>query len=281
MLKSVARKALGSQLRAKLAHECLSATKEIGGVECAFQMIKCASITTSTTCRGIHIEEEVYNRQRHIINLGNRVVTASPDAWIAPSAVVVGDVDIFENVSIWHNCVIRGDLNGIRIGAFSNIQDRSVLHAARTSPTGLPALTHIGKKVSIGQGCLLRSVHIEDECVVGDKSIMLEGSMMEKNSVLLPGSVLPPGRRVPAGEVWGGSPAKFQRKLTKDEKLEIPKMAESVLPVVDQYRSEFLPDSFAYTEAEELREGLKPDSQLVLGADLQRISDEALGKAPE
>lgn len=237
------------------------------------------SIYTSTTVqKPIHVEDEVYNRQRSVMNLTNRVVTSAPDAWIAPSAVVVGDVDIFENVSIWHNCVVRGDLNSIRIGAGSHVKDRTVIHAAKTSPTGLPASTVIGQRVSIGQGCLLRSVTIGNECVVGDKSILLEGSRMEPQSVLEAGSVLPPGRFVPTGQVWGGSPATFVRKLSKDEKAAIPQMADAVLPVVDQYKSEFLPESSAYREAELLREELAKDSPLVLGADLQAISDAALGK---
>lgn len=233
--------------------------------------------TSSTHLQPIHIEDEVYNRQRSVMNLNNRVVTTSPDAWIAPSAVVIGDVDIFENVSIWHNCVVRGDLNSIRIGAGSHVKDRTVIHAAKTSPTGLPASTVIGQRVSIGQGCLIRSAHIGNECVIGDKSILLEGSRMESQSVLEPGSVLPPGRLVPTGQVWGGSPAVFVRKLSKDEKAAIPKMAEDVLTVVDEYKAEFLPESSAYRDAEKLREKLAKDSPLVVGADLQKISDDALG----
>lgn len=228
----------------------------------------------------IHVEDELYNRQRSIMNLNNRVVTTSPDSWIAPSAVVIGDVDVFENVSIWHNCVVRGDLNSIRIGAGSHVKDRTVIHAAKTSPTGLPASTVIGQRVSIGQGCLLRSVHVGNECVIGDKSILMEGSRMEAQSVLEPGSVLPPGRLVPTGQVWGGSPATFVRKLTKDEKAAIPNMADDVLPVVDEYKAEFLPESAAYRDAEMLREQLAKDSPLVMGADLQKISDDALGTYP-
>lgn len=208
-------------------------------------------------------------RQRQKINLENRVVTTSPDSWVAPSAVLVGDVDLFERVSIWHNCVLRGDLNSIHIGAFSNVQDRTVIHAARSSPTGLPAATVIGRSVTIGQGCVLRSVIIEDECIIGDKCILMEGSMMEKHSVLQPGSVLPPGRRIPSGQVWGGNPAQFVRNLSKDEKAAIPEHAKLVYPVIDGYQSEFLPETLAYQDAEALRAALKSDAALVKGADLE------------
>lgn len=191
---------------------------------------------------------------------------------MAPSAVLVGDVDIYEQVSIWNNVVLRGDLNSIKVGAFSNIQDRTVVHAARSSPTGLPAASVIGRSVTVGQACVLRSVTIEDECIVGDKSILLEGSMMEKNSVLEPGSVLPPGRRVPSGQVWGGNPARYVRDLSKDEKAEIAPLAASVFPTVDAYKSEFLPATLAYRDAEDLRANLKSDAAVVQGADLEAIT---------
>jgi carbonic anhydrase/acetyltransferase-like protein (isoleucine patch superfamily) len=208
-------------------------------------------------------------RQRQKINLENRVVTTSPDSWVAPSAVLVGDVDLFERVSIWHNCVLRGDLNSIRIGAFSNVQDRTVIHAARSSPTGLPAATTVGRSVTIGQGCVLRSVIIEDECIIGDKCILMEGSMMENHSILQPGSVLPPGRRIPSGQLWGGNPAQFVRNLSKDEKAAISEHAKLVYPMIDGYQSEVLPETLAYRDAEALRAAMKPDTALVKGADLE------------
>ena len=187
--------------------------------------------------------------------------------------MLVGDVDVYEQVSIWHNCVLRGDLNSIKVGAFSNIQDRTVIHAARSSPTGLPAATVIGTNVTVGKSCVLRSVIIEDECVVGDKCVLLEGSLMEKNSVLEAGSVLPPGRRIPSGQVWGGNPARFIRDLSKDEKTEIAPLAASVYPVVDEYAEQFLPQTVVYKEAEALRSGMKPDAALVKGADLEAIAN--------
>ena len=196
------------------------------------------------------------------------MVTLAPDSWVSPSAVLVGDVDLYEQVSVWHNCVLRGDLNSIKIGAFSTVHDRTVIHAARSSPTGLPAATVIGRAVTVGHGCVLRSVDIGDNCIVGDKSLLLEGSMMEKDSVLAPGSVLPPGRRVPTGELWGGSPAKFVRELSKDEKVALPAVAAAAYPAADAHREEFLPQSAAYREAEDLLRALKPDATLVVGADL-------------
>ncbi|KDD74885.1 hypothetical protein H632_c1010p0 [Helicosporidium sp. ATCC 50920] len=190
----------------------------------------------------IHIEEEVYNRQRNLMPLGNRVPTTAPDAWVAPSAVVVGDVDLFDRVSVWYGAVLRGDLNSIRVGAFSNIQDRTVVHAAAAT--------------------------VESEAVVGDRCVLLEGSLVEKHSVLAPGSVLPPGRRVPSGELWAGAPARKVRKLNKDEIVEIPKLAASISALAQTHAGEFLPHSFAYVEAESLRSILKPGAALAEAADL-------------
>ena len=213
----------------------------------------------------------------------NRIVHASPSAYIAPSAVCVGDVDIFERVRIFHNVVIRGDLNSIRIGAHTTVGDRSVVHAASSSPTGLPACTIVGQNVLIGQGCLLRSVSIGDGCVVGDKSILLEGSRMEDLSVLEPSSVVPPGRVIPSGQVWGGSPAAFVRNLTKDEKMDVVGFAEREGLVADAYYGEGIDGQGegAWVEADKLRKALNVDCAVKKGGDLVGITERALGKAPK
>ena len=91
------------------------------------------------------------------------------------------------------------------------------LHAYRTSPTGLSAATTVGRYVTIGQSCVLRSATVEDEVVIGEKCVLMEGSLVENHCILAPGTVLPPGRLVPSGQLWAGNPAKFVRNLTKDE----------------------------------------------------------------
>jgi carbonic anhydrase/acetyltransferase-like protein (isoleucine patch superfamily) len=97
-----------------------------------------------------------------------------------------------------------------------------------SSPTGLPAATKIGNFVTIEPSCVLRSCRIGNFCLVGARSVLCEGSLMEPYSMLTPGSVLPPARRVPEGEVWGGTPAKFIRKMTGDEKDAIKQLALEV-----------------------------------------------------
>lgn len=204
----------------------------------------------------VHIEDEPYCRQRQLITLGNRVPVVAPDTWIAPNAVVIGDVDLYDRTSIWYGCVLRGDLNSIRVGAFSNVQDKTVMHAARTSPTGLSAATTVGRYVTIGQGCVLRSATVEDEVLIGEKCVLMEGSLVENHSILAPGTVLPPGRLVPSGQLWAGNPAKFVRDLTKDEKAEIAGVASAVFKTTDMHSSEFLPVGTAYIEAEKLKKSL-------------------------
>lgn len=181
----------------------------------------------------------------------------SPDTWVAPNAVVIGDVDLYDRVSVWYGCVLRGDLNNIKVGAFSNIQDKTIIHAARTSPTGLSAATSIGRYVTIGQGCLIRSATIEHECTVGDRSILMEGSLVEHHSILAPGTVVTPGRLIPSGQLWAGNPARYVRDLTKDEKAEIQNVANGVLQLSDQHSTEFQLESFQYVDAEKIRDALQ------------------------
>lgn len=180
----------------------------------------------------------------------------APDTWLAPDAVIIGDVDLYDRVSVWSGAVIRGDLNSIRVNAFSSVGDRTVIHAARSSPTGLPASTTIGRHVVIGQSCLLRSCQVQHEAVIGDRSILLEGSVIEGQAVLAPGSLLPPGRLIPRGQLWAGAPARYVRDLTADERAAIKDLAESLFPLVDARIDEVLPASEAYREAEAVREAL-------------------------
>lgn len=204
----------------------------------------------------LDIESEPYCRQRNEVVLGNRVPVKAPDAWIAPNAVVIGDVDLYERVSVWYGCVLRGDLNSIRVDCFTNIQDRTVIHAARSSPTGLSASTMIGKYVTIGPNCLLRSCKIEDECIIGERSVLMEGCIVQTHSKLAPGTVLPPGRMVKSGQLWAGNPAKFIRNLTKDEIADIVPVAEKSFPLQDAHSSEFLPYGTAWRQAQRLREAV-------------------------
>lgn len=166
----------------------------------------------------VKIEDEWYNRQRRLFPLLDKTPFFPVDVFIAPNAVVCGDVDIYGKAAVFFGAVLRGDLNKIRLGNNSVVLDRAVIHAARAVPTGLNPATLIGDKVTIEPFSVLRSCRVESKCIVGARSVLCEGSIMETESILAPGSVLPPARRIPSGELWGGAPAKFIRKLTANER---------------------------------------------------------------
>ncbi|KAM0935922.1 putative NADH:ubiquinone reductase (H(+)-translocating) [Dioscorea sansibarensis] len=197
-----------------------------------------------------------YRGQRRVIPLGQWVPKIAVDAYVAPNVVLAGQVTVYDGASVWNGSVLRGDLNKITVGFSSNVQERCVLHAAWNSPTGLPAETFIERYVTIGANSLLRSCTIEPECIIGQHSILLEGSLVETNSILEAGSVLPPGRRIPTGELWAGNPARFVRKLTHEEILEIPKLAMAINDLMQSHFSEFLPYSTVYLEVEKMKKAL-------------------------
>ncbi|CAL9764459.1 unnamed protein product [Musa acuminata subsp. burmannicoides] len=197
-----------------------------------------------------------YRGQRRIIPLGQWVPNIAVDAYVAPNVVLAGQVTVCDGASVWNGAVLRGDLNKITVGFCSNVQERCVLHAAWKSPTGLPAETLVERYVTVGAYSLLRSCTIEPECIIGQHSILMEGSLVETNSILESGSVLPPGRRIPTGELWAGNPARFVRKLTHEEILEIPKLAVAINDLMQSHFSEFLPYSTVYLEVEKMKKAL-------------------------
>lgn len=197
-----------------------------------------------------------YRGQRQIIPLGQWLPKVAVDAYVAPNVVLAGQVTVWDGSSVWNGAVLRGDLNKITVGFCSNVQERCVVHAAWSSPTGLPAQTLIDRYVTVGAYSLLRSCTIEPECIIGQHSILMEGSLVETRSILEAGSVLPPGRRIPSGELWGGNPARFIRTLTNEETLEIPKLAVAINHLSGDYFSEFLPYSTIYLEVEKFKKSL-------------------------
>ncbi|ERN12362.1 gamma carbonic anhydrase-like 1, mitochondrial [Amborella trichopoda] len=197
-----------------------------------------------------------YRGQRKIIPLGQWLPKIAVDAYVAPNVVLAGQVNVQDAASVWNGSVLRGDLNKITVGFCSNVQERCVLHAAWSSPTGLPAETTIEMYVTVGAYTLLRSCTIEPECIIGQNSVLMEGSLVETHSILEAGSVLPPGRRIPSGELWAGNPARFVRTLTNEEILEIPKLAVAINDLSRSHFSEFLPYSTVYLEVEKMKKSL-------------------------
>lgn len=139
-------------------------------------------------------------------------------AWVHPRATVIGEVTLGENASVWPGAVIRGDVNAIAIGAETNIQDNSVLHVSHKTaadPVGGPLV--IGARVTVGHGVILHACTIEDECLIGMGSIILDKALIQKNVLLGAGSLVSEGKVLESGYLYLGRPAKKVRELTPEE----------------------------------------------------------------
>ncbi|KAK6150653.1 hypothetical protein DH2020_015585 [Rehmannia glutinosa] len=175
---------------------------------------------------------EQVSRHRTLMNVFDKVPVVEKGAFVAPSASITGDVYVGPSSSIWYGCVLRGDANSISIGAGTNIQDNSLVHVAKSNLGGKVLPTLIGDNVTVGTFWILRDMlHIgwtghsavlhgctvEDETFVGMGATLLDGVIVEKHAMVAAGALVRQNTRIPAGEVWGGNPAKFLRKLTDDE----------------------------------------------------------------
>lgn len=133
-------------------------------------------------------------------------------AFIAPGAVVIGDVEIGEETNVWFGCVIRGDVHSIRIGNRTNIQDGTVVHVSEGF-----APTHIGSDVTIGHKAIIHGCTLEDGSFVGMGATVMDNATVETGGMLAAGALLTPKKIIGGGELWAGSPAKYFRDLSRDE----------------------------------------------------------------
>jgi len=163
------------------------------------------------------------SKHRQAVSLRNEVdgdkrVGMSNNAWVAPCATLVGQIEVWDFASVWYGCVIKGDVRLVRIGMFTNVQDKTVITEAMSElDDDHDGSTIIGHYVTIGHKCLLRACTIESEVLVGMGSVVEEGAYIETQSIIGAGSLVAAGTRVPSGELWMGRPAKYVRKLTEGE----------------------------------------------------------------
>jgi carbonic anhydrase/acetyltransferase-like protein (isoleucine patch superfamily) len=150
---------------------------------------------------------------------------------VAPGAVVIGDVEIGDDASIWFGCVVRGDVNSIRIGAGTNLQDATVVHVSRSTWP-----TQIGREVTVGHRCVLHGCTLEDRAFVGMSSTLLDGSAVETDAMLAAGSLLTARTRVPRGQLWAGRPARFLRELRPEELASFSERAAHYVALGREYR---------------------------------------------
>ena len=154
-----------------------------------------------------------------------------PDAWIAPGAIVIGDVHIGAFSNVWFGCVIRGDVNTIRIGERTNIQDGTIVHVTRkTGPTS------IGSGITIGHQALLHACTLADDCFIGMGATIIDGVVVESGAFVAAGAVVTPNKRVLTGQMWGGNPAKHMRDLKPEEAAFIATSAQNYVDLAQEYK---------------------------------------------
>lgn len=150
-----------------------------------------------------------------ILPFGGKTPVIHDSAFIAPGAVIIGDVEIGPDASIWYGSVLRGDCNRIVVGARSNVQDGTIVHVDIPEQDGTPCL--IGEDVLVGHKCMLHGCTIEDRGFIGMCATILDKAVVESGGFLAAGAFLGMGKRLPAGEMWAGLPARKFRDLKPGE----------------------------------------------------------------
>jgi carbonic anhydrase/acetyltransferase-like protein (isoleucine patch superfamily) len=145
----------------------------------------------------------------------NRLPRIDPTAFVAPEAVVAGDVEIGAHANLWFNVVVRGDDAPIHIGAGANIQDSTIVHGSLFQDEAIPCW--IGDEVAIGHMALIHGCRLEDRAFVGMKACVMDHAVVESGAMVAAGAVVTPRKRVRSGQLWAGAPARYARDLTADE----------------------------------------------------------------
>lgn len=152
------------------------------------------------------------------------------DAFIAPSADIIGDVEIGSKTGIWFGVVIRADVAQIRIGSRTNIQDGTIIHVTRN---GHPTL--IGSGITIGHQALLHACKLEDSCFVGMGATIMDDALVESGAMVAAGALITPGKTIKKGQIWAGNPGKYFRDLTESEAAFIKISEDNYAKHVDEY----------------------------------------------
>ena len=181
------------------------------------------------------------NLQRNLQSFMGHFPIAAAGVYVHNSATVIGHVNLGENVSVWPGAVIRGDINFIKIGAGSNIQDCAVLHVnhqSKNDPNGAPLI--IGENVTIGHTVILHGCTIMDESLIGMGSIVMDKAVVQKHVLVAAGSLVPEGKVLESGYLYMGSPVKKIRALTADEVTFFMISANGYIQLKNQYLAALL-----------------------------------------
>jgi len=159
--------------------------------------------------------------------------TIPESCYVDESAQVIGDVVLGEHASVWMNAVLRGDVHAIRVGAYSNVQDCSVLHGMKEQYG-----VFVGEYVTIGHSVTLHGCTVENRCLVGMGSVVLNGARIGAGSIVAAGTLIPERTVVEPGSLWMGSPGKFCRKLDQKDQETILRYAKNYLGYKESYLAE-------------------------------------------
>ncbi len=154
-----------------------------------------------------------------------------PAAWVAPTAVVVGDVDIGEEASVWYHCVLRGDSARLTVGPRSNIQDGAIVHLNAGEPTV------IGAEVTVGHACIIHACTLHDRAFVGMGATVLDRAVIEEGGMLGAGGLLAPGKRIGRGELWLGAPARLARVMDAEERGRLDRVVPHYVEFARRHRA--------------------------------------------
>ena len=159
--------------------------------------------------------------------------TIPASCYVDDSAQIIGDVVLGEHASVWMNAVLRGDVHSIRVGAHSNVQDCSVLHGMKEQYG-----VFIGEYVTVGHSVTLHGCVVEDRCLIGMGSILLNGARIGAGSIIAAGTLIPEKTIVEPGSLWIGSPGKLRRRLQPEDQDSIMRYANNYLGYKDSYLRE-------------------------------------------
>lgn len=178
------------------------------------------------------------NKYPLLLPYRGRWPTIDPNAFVAQNATIIGDVALGAGSGVWYGCVIRGDVNEIRIGERTNIQDLSMIHCAE-----LGQGTYIGNDITVGHSAVLHACTIEDDAFIGIQSCVMDDCIVERGAMVAAGALVTPGKVVKANEVWAGRPAKKLRDIN-DKDLEFFAINRKRYErLAHEYRAEQYPDN--------------------------------------
>lgn len=166
-----------------------------------------------------------------ILEYLGKVPQLDPSAFVTESANLIGDVIVGKDSSIWFNAVVRADVNSIRIGDRTNVQDNAVIHVTHNKWS-----TFIASDITIGHGAIIHGCVVEDSCLIGMGAILLDGSRIGANSIIAAGSVVREGMIIPSRTLVAGVPARVVRSLTDEEIGKIKDSAQHYIEYVGNYR---------------------------------------------